>query len=81
MVAVDLQEMAPIAGVRQLQGDITNQATAQAIIGCVHLLNYTDEKMYPAEDPGRPSLRESRAGGIAGRGCTAMGRCEGRQPV
>lgn len=38
MVAVDLQEMAPIAGVRQLQGDITNQATAQAIIGCVHPL-------------------------------------------
>lgn len=32
IIAVDLQEMAPIPGVRQLQGDITSQATAEAII-------------------------------------------------
>ena len=33
IIAVDLQEMAPIPGVRQLQGDITAQATATTIIG------------------------------------------------
>lgn len=32
IVAVDLQEMAPIPGVKQLQGDITSVATADAII-------------------------------------------------
>ena len=31
-MAVDLQEMAPIEGVRQLQGDITAMATAEQII-------------------------------------------------
>ena len=35
IVAVDLQEMAPIPGVRQLQGDITSRTTAEAIVGCV----------------------------------------------
>jgi tRNA (cytidine32/guanosine34-2'-O)-methyltransferase len=33
IVAVDLQEMAPIDGVKQLQGDITSKATADQIIG------------------------------------------------
>ena len=33
IVAVDLQEMAPIDGVKILQGDITSQKTAEAIIG------------------------------------------------
>ena len=33
IVAVDLQEMAPIEGVKILQGDITSQETAEAIIG------------------------------------------------
>jgi tRNA (cytidine32/guanosine34-2'-O)-methyltransferase len=33
VVAVDLQEMAPIPGVRMLQGDITAKATAEAIVG------------------------------------------------
>ena len=37
VVAVDLQEMAPIPGVRMLQGDITAKATAEAIVGCVRL--------------------------------------------
>eukprot|EP00891_Asterochloris_glomerata_P003066 jgi/Astpho2/3066/fgenesh1_pm.00051_%23_27_t len=32
IVAVDLQPMAPIAGVTQLQGDITSAATSQAVI-------------------------------------------------
>lgn len=32
LVAVDLQAMAPIRGVVQLQGDITNESTAKAII-------------------------------------------------
>jgi tRNA (cytidine32/guanosine34-2'-O)-methyltransferase len=32
IVAVDLQEMAPIDGVVQIQGDITRQATAEEII-------------------------------------------------
>lgn len=32
IVAVDLQEMAPIPGVTQLQGDITAQATASSIV-------------------------------------------------
>eukprot|EP00903_Cladosiphon_okamuranus_P013354 g12446.t1 len=32
IVAVDLQEMAPIEGVKQLQGDITSRETAEAII-------------------------------------------------
>ncbi|CAM9477157.1 unnamed protein product [Laminaria digitata] len=32
IVAVDLQEMAPIDGVKQLQGDITSTETAEAII-------------------------------------------------
>ncbi|CAM9409756.1 unnamed protein product [Pylaiella littoralis] len=32
IVAVDLQEMAPIEGVKQLQGDITSTDTAEAII-------------------------------------------------
>ncbi|CAM9233117.1 unnamed protein product, partial [Hapterophycus canaliculatus] len=32
IVAVDLQEMAPIDGVKQLQGDITSVKTAEAII-------------------------------------------------
>ena len=31
-MAVDLQPMAPIAGVTQLQGDITSAATSQAVI-------------------------------------------------
>mmetsp|Transcript_4895 Transcript_4895/g.10131 ORF Transcript_4895/g.10131 Transcript_4895/m.10131 type:complete len:329 (-) Transcript_4895:92-1078(-) len=34
IVAVDLQEMAPIRGVRQLQGDITSRRTAEEIISC-----------------------------------------------
>ena len=36
IVAVDLQEMAPIDGVKQLQGDITSKATADQIIGYFH---------------------------------------------
>ncbi|KAJ3415282.1 putative tRNA (cytidine(32)/guanosine(34)-2'-O)-methyltransferase [Chytridiales sp. JEL 0842] len=36
IVAVDLQKMAPISGVTQLQGDITKQSTADAIIGNMH---------------------------------------------
>ena len=32
IVAVDLQEMAPIKGVKQLQGDITKKETAETII-------------------------------------------------
>lgn len=32
IVAVDLQPMAPIEGVIQLQGDITSQATARQVI-------------------------------------------------
>lgn len=32
IVAVDLQTMAPIAGVIQLQGDITQAATAERVI-------------------------------------------------
>jgi len=32
IVAVDLQEMAPIAGVTQLQGDITTRGTAERIV-------------------------------------------------
>lgn len=34
IVAVDLQPMAPIEGVKMLQGDITNIETAKAIIEC-----------------------------------------------
>jgi tRNA (cytidine32/guanosine34-2'-O)-methyltransferase len=34
IVAVDLQPMAPIEGVKLLQGDITNMETAKAIIEC-----------------------------------------------
>ncbi|EDW16690.1 putative tRNA (cytidine(32)/guanosine(34)-2'-O)-methyltransferase 1 [Drosophila mojavensis] len=41
IVAVDLQAMAPIRGVVQLQGDITKQSTAKAIIS--HF-NYGDDK-------------------------------------
>lgn len=37
IVAVDLQEIAPVPGVRMLQGDITAKATAEAIVGCVKL--------------------------------------------
>lgn len=37
IVAVDLQEMAPVPGVRMMQGDITAKATAEAIIGCVEV--------------------------------------------
>lgn len=33
IVAVDLQEMAPIEGVVQLQGDITDAATVQVTLG------------------------------------------------
>ena len=36
IVAVDLQPMAPIEGVIQLQGDITSEATAMAVIGHFH---------------------------------------------
>jgi tRNA (cytidine32/guanosine34-2'-O)-methyltransferase len=36
IVAVDLQKMAPIPGVIQLQGDITKQSTADAIIDNFH---------------------------------------------
>ena len=32
IVAVDLQEMAPIEGVVQLQGDITDAATVRAVL-------------------------------------------------
>lgn len=32
IVAVDLQEMAPIQGVKSIVGDITSQATAEQII-------------------------------------------------
>lgn len=35
VVAVDLQEMAPIAGVVQLQGDITSKATSDAVIAAM----------------------------------------------
>eukprot|EP00283_Hemiselmis_rufescens_P021927 CAMPEP_0173440800 /NCGR_PEP_ID=MMETSP1357-20121228/23617_1 /TAXON_ID=77926 /ORGANISM="Hemiselmis rufescens, Strain PCC563" /LENGTH=256 /DNA_ID=CAMNT_0014406337 /DNA_START=72 /DNA_END=839 /DNA_ORIENTATION=- len=34
IVAVDLQEMAPIEGVVQIQGDITSPETAQSIVDC-----------------------------------------------
>lgn len=36
IVSVDLQEMAPIAGVQLLQGDITSKRTAEQIIGLFH---------------------------------------------
>ncbi|CEG39103.1 ribosomal rna large subunit methyltransferase j [Plasmopara halstedii] len=36
IVAVDLQEMAPIAGVQLLQGDITSKRTAEQIIRLFH---------------------------------------------
>jgi tRNA (cytidine32/guanosine34-2'-O)-methyltransferase len=36
IVSVDLQEMAPIAGVQLLQGDITSKRTAEQIIGHFH---------------------------------------------
>ena len=36
IVAVDLQPMAPIEGVTQLQGDITSQATARQVISHFH---------------------------------------------
>jgi tRNA (cytidine32/guanosine34-2'-O)-methyltransferase len=35
IVAVDLQPMAPVEGVTQLQGDITSPATARAVIGAL----------------------------------------------
>lgn len=38
IVAVDLQAMAPLPGVKQLQGDITKLSTAQEII------DYFDDK-------------------------------------
>ena len=40
IVAVDIQPMAPLPGVIQLQGDITKETTAQAIIS--HFEGYAD---------------------------------------
>nr|WCZ58707.1 tRNA (cytidine(32)/guanosine(34)-2'-O)-methyltransferase [Seculamonas ecuadoriensis] len=51
IVAVDLQEMAPLAGVAQLQGDITQEATARSII---HLLG--DEKAELVVCDGAPDV-------------------------
>ena len=34
MVAIDLQEMAPIKGVIQLKGDITSGDAVRSILGC-----------------------------------------------
>ncbi|CCW70419.1 unnamed protein product [Phytomonas sp. Hart1] len=47
IIAVDLQEMAPIEGVRILQGDITSAATARAIID---LLNPHDTAASSDDD-------------------------------
>ena len=35
-MCVDLQEMAPIDGVKILQGDITLESTLESILGCFH---------------------------------------------
>lgn len=45
IVAVDLQEMAPIDGVIQIQGDITNQATAEQIINHFEVILFWMEGM------------------------------------
>lgn len=55
VVAVDLQEMAPIEGVQILQGDITSEATANEII---RLLNAPEEEDVKAI---APSLSSSAA--------------------
>lgn len=49
IVAVDLQAMAPLCGVKQLQGDITKLSTAQEIIAY-----FNDEKAQLVVCDGAP---------------------------
>lgn len=51
IVAVDLQEMAPITGVIQLRGDITNKETAERIIG-----HFAGEKADVVVSDGAPDV-------------------------
>lgn len=54
MIAVDLQAMAPIRGVVQLQGDITKESTAKDIIA--HFGRDTDEKAQLVVCDGAPDV-------------------------
>lgn len=54
IIAVDLQAMAPIRGVIQLQGDITKQSTAEAIIG--HFGGNNEEKAQLVVCDGAPDV-------------------------
>ncbi|EDW67539.1 tRNA (cytidine(32)-2'-O)-methyltransferase [Drosophila virilis] len=54
IIAVDLQAMAPIRGVIQLQGDITKESTAEAIIA--HFGNDADQKAQLVVCDGAPDV-------------------------
>ena len=47
-MAVDLQEMAPVPGVEQIQGDITSQATADRIISYFNEGEQPEQKQHHA---------------------------------
>ncbi|KAM8706368.1 hypothetical protein ACLKA7_010617 [Drosophila subpalustris] len=54
IIAVDLQAMAPIRGVVQLQGDITKESTAEAIIA--HFASDEDQKAQLVVCDGAPDV-------------------------
>jgi len=69
VVAVDLQAMAPLPGVVQIQGDITKLSTAQAIIG-----HFDGELADIVVSDGAPD-GASAAGGL----CTPPPLCDAKR--
>jgi tRNA (cytidine32/guanosine34-2'-O)-methyltransferase len=66
VVAVDLQQMAPIEGVVQLQGDITSKGTAEAIVA--HFAGEPADLVVCDGAPDITGLHGEREGGGRGRG-------------
>jgi tRNA (cytidine32/guanosine34-2'-O)-methyltransferase len=76
IVAVDLQPMAPIEGVVQLQGDITSEATAARVID--HFKGQpADLVVCDGAPDGEPQPGGSAAGGSAAGGSAAGGSAAG----
>ena len=59
IVAVDLQEMAPIEGVVQLQGDITGAATVQAHAGSYDRTSVRHIPVLPESTHDQHTVRHS----------------------
>ena len=72
IVAVDLQPMAPVEGIFQIQGDITSAATAAAVIAAMSRGGGGEE----GEDCGKSGSGDSNDGGKTPRAKTSSSRAQ-----